>query len=53
MDTKFLERLQVEETAYCWKDINNIVSVCLKEVYQLKYTFFVSLEWFGHNAKDI
>lgn len=25
IDTKFLERLQVEETAYCWKDINNII----------------------------
>lgn len=25
MDTRFLERLQVEETAYCWKDINNII----------------------------
>ncbi|KXY69180.1 acetyltransferase [Bacillus cereus] len=25
IDTKFLERLQVEETAYCWRDINNII----------------------------
>ncbi|AIM11261.1 hypothetical protein BAHan_2142 [Bacillus anthracis] len=25
MDTKFLERVQVEETAYCWKNINNII----------------------------
>ncbi|MGM2834550.1 GNAT family N-acetyltransferase, partial [Bacillus cereus group sp. Bce025] len=25
MDTKFLERVQVEETAYYWKDINNII----------------------------
>ncbi|TPV46824.1 GNAT family N-acetyltransferase [Bacillus dicomae] len=25
IDTKFLERVQVEETAYCWRDINNIV----------------------------
>lgn len=25
IDTKFLERLNIEETAYCWKDINNII----------------------------
>ncbi|WP_164860956.1 GNAT family N-acetyltransferase [Bacillus thuringiensis] len=25
MDKKFLERVQVEETAYCWKNINNII----------------------------
>ncbi|OTW65014.1 GNAT family N-acetyltransferase [Bacillus sp. AFS094611] len=25
IDTKFLERVQVEETAYCWRDINNII----------------------------
>ncbi|PGX14167.1 GNAT family N-acetyltransferase [Bacillus sp. AFS033286] len=25
IDTKFLERLQVEETAYCWRNINNII----------------------------
>lgn len=25
IDAKFLERLNVEETAYCWRDINNIV----------------------------
>ncbi len=25
IDTKFLERLEVEETAYCWRNINNIV----------------------------
>ncbi|MES9796076.1 GNAT family N-acetyltransferase, partial [Bacillus toyonensis] len=22
---KFLERVQVEETAYCWRNINNII----------------------------
>ncbi|PEB25918.1 GNAT family N-acetyltransferase [Bacillus toyonensis] len=25
IDTKFLERVQVEETAYCWRNINNII----------------------------
>lgn len=25
IDTKFLERVQVEEIAYCWRDINNII----------------------------
>lgn len=25
IDTKFLERLNVEETAYCWRNINNII----------------------------
>lgn len=25
IDTKFIERLNIEETAYCWKDINNII----------------------------
>ncbi|PEP89439.1 GNAT family N-acetyltransferase [Bacillus toyonensis] len=25
IDMKFLERVQVEETAYCWRNINNII----------------------------
>lgn len=31
MDTKFLERVQVEETAYCWRDLN----LLYKQLYSL------------------
>ncbi len=27
IDTKIFRALQVEETAYCWRDINNIIYV--------------------------